>query len=334
YGTLNARGDNAIMVCTGLTADSHAAGKYSLRDQYPGWWDSLIGSGKAFDTDRYFVICANMLGGCMGSTGPSSIYPITGKPYGMLFPVITVTDMVHAQKKLLDHLGVVELFCVTGGSLGGMQALEWSFLYPSYVRSIIPIACSAHLSAQGIAFNEIGRQTIMADPFWNNGDYYLNKPPVYGLAIARMIGHITYLSEEKLQQRFGRKMVQPDVIREEQADQFEIESYLHYKGHTFVERFDANSYLYLTRALDLYDLLRGQDFESGLASIRTPSLFIAMTSDWLFPAVETKKLQETLEKQGKQSLYREVKSIHGHDGFLIEYDAMTPMIKEFLDSMT
>lgn len=333
YGTLNEDSSNAILIATGLTADSHAAGYYTPEDAYPGWWDGLIGAGKAFDTNRYFVICSNVIGGCMGSTGPASIYPITGKPFGMLFPVITVRDMVNAQRRLIDHLGIKKLLAVTGGSMGGLQALEWARTYPERVRSIIPVSCSAHLTAQGIAFNEIGRQTIMADPHWNSGSYYDKKPPTYGLAIARMIGHITYLSEEKLQHRFGRKMVDAEIIKADGADQFEIESYLHYKGHTFVERFDANSYLYITRAIDLFDLAEDGSLLKGLEKINTDSLFITMSSDWLFPPTETIQIVEGLRKQKKRVEYHEIKTFHGHDGFLIETEAMTPPIKKFLNSL-
>ncbi len=330
YGTLNVDRSNAILIGTGLTADSHAAGYYSEKDQYPGWWDGLIGEGKAFDTNKYFVICSNVIGGCMGSTGPASIYPITGKPFGMLFPVITIRDMVRAQHYLIDHLGIKKLLCVTGGSMGGLQALEWARTYPDRVRSIIPVSCSAHLTAQGIAFNEIGRQSIMAEPNWNNGNYYDKKSPTYGLALARMIGHITYLSEEKLQHRFGRKMVDSEIIKADGADQFEIESYLHYKGNTFVERFDANSYLYLTRAIDLFDLAIEGDLSKGVLNINTDCLFITMSSDWLFPPSETIQIVDILRQQQKNVDYVEIKTYHGHDGFLIETASMTEPIRKFL----
>jgi homoserine O-acetyltransferase len=333
YGTLNADHSNAILIETGLTADSHAAGYYSPKDKYPGWWDDLIGPDKAFDTDKYFIICSNVIGGCMGSTGPASIYPITGKPFGMLFPVITIRDMVRAQRYLIDHLGIKQLLAVTGGSMGGLQALEWSRTFPDRIRSIVPISCSAHLTAQGIAFNEIGRQTIMAEPNWNKGNYYDKTVPTYGLAIARMIGHLTYLSEEKLQHRFGRKMVDSEIIKADGADQFEVESYLHHKGHTFVDRFDANSYLYITRAIDLFDLSEEGDLGKGLMKINTKSLFITMSSDWLFPPSETIALVEELRKQKKQADYVEIKTFHGHDGFLLETEAMTPPIKKFLENL-
>ncbi|MDD5457087.1 MAG: homoserine O-acetyltransferase [Candidatus Margulisbacteria bacterium] len=333
YGELNRDKTNAILILNALSGDSHAAGYYAKTDKYPGWWDGLIGPKKAFDTNKYFIICSNVIGGCMGSTGPSSIYPITGKPYGMLFPVITIKDMVNAQLQLVEHLGINKLLCATGGSMGGMQALEWARSHPDRVRSIIPVACSAHLSPQGIAFNEIGRQTIMADPNWNQGDYYNKKPPVYGLAIARMIGHITYLSEEKMQKKFGRKMVHSDVITHKAEDQFEVESYLHYKGHTFVERFDANSYLYITRAIDLFDLSANGDLERGIKSIKCSTLFITMSSDWLFPVSETKKLYEILKNKNRKTDYVEIQSIHGHDGFLIETEKMTEPIKKFLKSV-
>lgn len=265
----------------------------------------------------------------MGSTGPASIYPITGKPYGMLFPLITIRDMVRAQKQLVEYLGIQQLLCVTGGSMGGMQALEWARTYPDRVRSMIPVCVSARLSTQGIAFQEIGRQTIMADPNWNEGNYYQKKAPEYGLAIARMIGHITYLSEEKLQQKFGRKIVKADIVKYDDH-QFEVESYLHYKGHTFVERFDANSYLYLTRAVDLFDLTDNGDLEAGLKKMKTPSLFITMSSDWLFPPADTKQMHDVFVNNKVNSTYVEIDSIHGHDGFLLEYDRMSPAISSFL----
>ena len=330
YGQLNIKHDNAILICTGLSADSHAAGYYSETDKYPGWWDALIGPNKAFDTNHYFVICSNVIGGCMGSTGPSSIYPITGKPYGMLFPVTTITDMANAQIKLIEHLGIDKLFCAAGGSMGAMLTMSLAKHHPDKVEKIIPVACSSHLSPQGIAFNEISRQTIMADPNWNHGNYYHKKVPAFGLALARMIGHITYLSEEKMQQRFGRKMVHSAIIQNEGDEQFEVESYLHYKGHTFVERFDANSYLYLTRAIDLFDLSENQSIEAGVKDWQAQSLFITMSSDWLFPPIETRKICNILEKLNKQTTYFEVNTIHGHDGFLLEFDTMTTPIKKFL----
>ncbi len=330
YGKLNEQRTNAILITTGISADSHAAGYYSENDKYPGWWDPLIGPGKAFDTNKYFVICSNVIGGCAGSTGPSSIYPITGKPYGMLFPVITIKDMVRVQKKLIEHLGIQRLHTIAGGSMGGMQALEWARTFPEAVKSIIPVTCPSRSSPQEIAFSETGRQAIMADPNWNKGNYYTSKPPVFGLAIARMIGHITYLSEEKMNQKFGRKMTNRDVIPNEVDQQFEVESYLHYKGHTFVERFDANSYLFISRAIDLFDLWINNDLAQGLKSICAPSLFITMSSDWLFPPKDTLEMHNILLSQNKISQYLKIDSIHGHDGFLIETDKMTSPIKDFL----
>lgn len=334
YGKLNKAKNNAILITTGITADSHAAEYYSKTDKYPGWWDGLIGPDKAFDTNKYCIICSNVLGGCMGTTGPASIYPITGKPFGMLFPVITIKDIVNVQKKLIDYLGVKKLITVAGGSLGGMQALEWSRSYPEYTKSVIPICCTGRLSAQGIAFNEIGRQTIMSDPNWNKGNYYSKKKPDYGLAIARMIGHITYLSEEKMSLKFGRRTIASNIKTNDTDNQFEIENYLNYKGHTFVERFDANSYLFLTRAMDLFDLAIDDDLSAGLQKLKAQkTLFITISSDWLFPSDETLKIHDILIEQGKDSKYINIESLHGHDGFLIETEKMTPYIVNFLDKV-
>src|SRR5690242_374794 len=245
YGTLNAARSNAILILHAFSGDAHAAG-ISHEGGKPGWWDNMIGPGKGFDTEKYFVICSNVLGGCRGTTGPSSINPATGCPYAMSFPVITIPDMVRLQKMLIDRLGIKRLLTVTGGSMGGMQALEWAVSFPDSVASAIPIACTARHTAQQIAFNEVGRQAIIADLDWNEGNYYGKKPPARGLAVARMVGHITYMSDDSMREKFGRRLRDPN--------QFEVESYLRYRGSQFVDRFDANSYLYITRAMDYYDL--------------------------------------------------------------------------------
>src|SRR5579872_772804 len=245
YGALNAARSNAILILHAFSGDAHAAG-ISAETGKPGWWDNMIGPGKASDTEKYFIICSNVLGGCQGTTGPSSVNPQTGCPYGMTFPVITMGDMARLQAKLIDHLGIERLLAVAGGSMGGMQALEWAVSYPERVMAVIPIATTARHSPQQIAFNEVGRQAIMADPDWNGGNYYGGRPPARGLAVARMIGHITYLSDDSMRSKFGRRLRAPD--------QFEVESYLQYQGNKFVDRFDANSYIYITRALDSFDL--------------------------------------------------------------------------------
>ncbi len=256
YGELNADRSNAILITHAFSGDAHAAG-ISHETGKPGWWDNMIGPGKAFDTDRYFVICSNALGGCQGTTGPGSINPATGAPYAMSFPVITIRDMVHLQKMLVDWLGIQRLLCVAGGSMGGMQALEWAVSYPEFVRCVIPIATTWRHSAQQIAFNEVGRQAIMADPDWCDGDYYDKKPPARGLSVARMVGHITYMSDESMREKFGRKLRQKEKFGFDFGVDFEVESYLRYRGNQFVSRFDANSYLYITKAEDYFDLTNG-----------------------------------------------------------------------------
>jgi len=256
YGELNKDRTNAILILHALSGDAHVAG-YHKGDRKPGWWDNMVGPGKAFDTNKYFVICSNVIGGCKGSTGPSSINPATGKPYGLDFPVITIRDMVNAQRYLIDYLGIEKLLCVAGGSMGGMQALQWTVSYPERVRSAIPIATASRNKAMQIAFNEVGRQAIMSDPNWNRGDYYGKTPPNTGLAIARMVGHITYLSETSMEQKFGRRLRQKEKYGYDFSIDFEVESYLHYQGLSFTQRFDANSYLYITKAIDYFDLANG-----------------------------------------------------------------------------
>src|SRR5271163_3986451 len=272
YGELNARKNNAILVLHAFTGDAHAAGTDKITGA-AGWWDSMIGPGKGFDTDRYFVICSNILSGCRGTTGPGSSNPETGCPWAMTFPSVSVGDIVRLQKMLIDHLGIERLLTVAGGSMGGMQALEWAVAYPDSVASAIPIATTARHSAQQIAFNEVGRQAIMADPDWNGGNYYSSRPPARGLSVARMVGHITYMSDESMRQKFGRRLRAPD--------QFEVESYLQYRGSKFVDRFDANSYIYITRAMDSFDLSQRGTLPSLFEKIRSRFLVISFTSDWL-----------------------------------------------------
>ncbi|MBN1494025.1 MAG: homoserine O-acetyltransferase, partial [Candidatus Omnitrophica bacterium] len=254
-GTLNADASNAVFVCHALSGDAHVAGRYSAEDTKPGWWEEMVGAGKAFDTNTYFVICANVLGGCKGTTGPNSIDPATKKPYGLAFPVVSIADMVRVQKELIDHLGITRLHSVVGGSMGGMQALEWGIRYSENVRSVIAIATTPKLSPQSIAFDEVGRNAIMKDPDWQKGNYYgKDKAPNNGLAIARMIGHITYLSDEAMRTKFGRRLQEREKLGYDFSTEFEVESYLRYQGDKFVERFDANTYLYLTKAMDYFDL--------------------------------------------------------------------------------
>ncbi len=331
FGKLSPKKNNAILIAHALTGDSHCAGYYSDKDKKPGWLDPLVGPGKAFDTDKYFIVCSNVLGGCQGTTGPSSIDSETGKPYGLSFPVITVRDMVNAQKKLLDFLGINHLLCISGGSMGGLNVLEWSVAYPDFVSSIIPVSTCGRLSPQGIAFSEVERQSIIRDPKWKNGNYESDAPPVDGLAVARMIAHITYLSSESMHKKFGRRKhtVADKSLFE---NKFEIESYLQYQGNRFVERFDANSYIYLTKAMDFYDIAENFDsLEQGAARIKCKSLFISFRSDWLFSPKETAELVDALRKTGKDVELHEIESAYGHDAFLVEYPKYSYLIERFLE---
>jgi len=324
YGRLNAAKDNAILLLHALSGSAHA-GFVNDKGEH-GWWEDFIGPGRALDTDRYFVICSNFLGGCGGSTGPGSVDPATGRPYGLSFPVITVGDMVRAQKHLVDSLGIRALLAVVGGSIGGMQALQWAVDYPDAVKSAVILAAANRLSAQGIAFNEVGRQAIMADPFWQNGEYYGGTSPRTGLALARMIGHITYLSEESMHEKFGRALKGANGYHYRFSEDFEVESYLHYKGSRFVERFDANSYLYITKAMDYFDL-------PDLASIKSKTLIMSFSSDWLFPPAQLKSFVRTLRRKHKDVTYCDVQSSRGHDAFLLEVAPLTELISGFLENV-
>src|SRR6266853_1348919 len=286
YGELNPAKSNAVLVLHAFSGDAHAAG-ISPETGKPGWWDNMIGPGKAFDTNRYFVICSNVLGGCRGTTGPSSVNPATGCPYAMSFPVITIADMVRLQKMLIEHLGIEKLLSVSGGSMGAMQALQWAVAYPDAIASSIPIAGTARHSAQQIAFNEVGRQAIMADADWNEGNYYGKRPPARGLSVARMVGHITYMSDESMREKFGRRL--------RDQNQFEVESYLRYRGSQFVDRFDANSYLYITKAMDYFDL--SSDYHSlsaAFENVKARFLVISFTSDWLYPSYQSLEVVRAL----------------------------------------
>jgi homoserine O-acetyltransferase len=331
YGTLNSNRNNAILVTHALSGSAHAAGYHSTDDKYAGWWDRYIGPGKPFDTNHYFIICSNVIGGCTGSTGPSSINPETNSPYGLTFPMVTIEDMVNAQQHLINHLGIDQLLSVVGGSMGGMQTLSWALLYPDMVNSIIAIATSGSLSAQGIAFNEVGRQAIMNDPNWNKGNYYGSEQPDAGLSLARMIGHITYLSEIHLHEKFGREYQNQDISEFDFNNLFTVESYLHYQGIKFVDRFDANTYLYITKAIDFYDLVK--DYGSMINAFKNVSsnfLIISLTSDWLYPSAQLKEIVKALRANGKNVVYTDIETENGHDSFLIENKAMERNITNFL----
>ncbi|RIK34461.1 MAG: homoserine O-acetyltransferase [Chloroflexi bacterium] len=336
YGRLNADRSNAILICHALSGSAHAAGYHCEEDRKPGWWDDCIGPGKAFDTDRFFVICSNVLGSCYGSTGPMSINPATGKPYGLGFPVVTIGDMVRAQVKLIDYLGIDQLLCVAGGSMGGMQVLEWAANHPQRVKSAIPLATTAHHSPMLIAFSEVGRQAIYADPNWNQGDYYdTGKKPDAGLAVARMVGHITYLSEASMQQKFGRRLRNIERYGYEFDTEFEVESYLRYNGNAFTRRFDANSYLYVTKAMDYFDLSKhtGSLAASFANSAYIKFLVVSFTSDWLYPSYHSKKLVSALMAAGADVTYLDIQSTWGHDAFLLEVETMTELLTAFLDRL-
>ncbi|GIW46679.1 MAG: homoserine O-acetyltransferase [Deltaproteobacteria bacterium] len=335
YGRLNPQRDNVILVEHALTASAHAAGKHHPEDKYPGWWDVMIGPGKAFDTTKYFVICSNILGSCYGTTGPSSINPETGRPYGLSFPMISIRDMVRVQRELVKHLGIKRIRSVVGGSMGGMQAIEWALLYPEMVDSIILIASAARTSPQSIAIHRVGIQAIMDDPNWNNGDYYGKAPPEKGLAIARMLGHITYLSDKWLWEKFGRKHTDPATMKLNLNSKFEIESYLEYQGTKFVKRFDANSYIYLLRSIDIYDAAEGYgSLKESFKRIRCKRVFVSsFSSDWLYPTYQSEEIVEALEANNIDVVYHEIKSPYGHDSFLLEYEILTPLITDFLNSI-
>lgn len=332
YGKLNKEKSNAILVCHALSGDAHAGG-WHKGEEKPGWWDIIIGPGKALDTEKFFVICSNVLGGCKGTTGPSSINPGTGKPYGLDFPFITVKDMVDVQRKLLDYLGIGKLFAIIGGSFGGMQVLQWCISYPEMIRFAVPIATSGYSSPQQIAFNEVGRKAITSDPDWNNGDYYGRSPPARGLSLARMIGHITYLSDESMHQKFGRKLQdRVEFSFDFSSQDFQVESYLRYHGDTFVKRFDANSYLYITKAIDYFDLTKKgtESLAEAFKGISAKFLVISISSDWLYPPYQCKEIAEALSANDIDVRHCEIKSNYGHDAFLLESGQINYTIANFL----
>jgi homoserine O-acetyltransferase len=353
YGTPSPARDNVILVCHALSGDAHAAGfatttdgggtrdgfRAEERDQGRGrglgWWDGMIGPGKAFDTDRYFVVSSNLLGGCRGTTGPSSTNPLTGRPYGSDFPVITVADMVRTQRALLNQLGITRLVAVSGGSLGGMQALEWAVLYGDQVGSIIPIASTHALHPQGVAWNAIARNAITADRDWQGGHYYgTGRAPTAGMGVARMVGHITYLSARSLNDKFGRRLQSASDVRYTLVEpEFEVESYLRYQADAFVKRFDANTYLYTSRALSYFDLARqygGGRLAHALRNVSARTLLIAFSSDWLYPPSGSEELAAALRATGREVELHVIDAPYGHDCFLLEEARQTPMIQEFL----
>tara|TARA_R110002110_G_scaffold5945_16_gene30085 strand:- start:2803 stop:4008 length:1206 start_codon:yes stop_codon:yes gene_type:complete len=334
YGTLNVGKSNVVLICHALTLDQFAASVHPVTGK-PGWWPRMVGPGLPIDTDRFFVICQNVVGGCTGTTGPKDIDPTTGKPYGLDFPVITIGDMVRAQSMLLDKLGIEELFCVIGGSMGGMQVLQWAAAYPERVFSAIPIATAARHSAQNIAFHEVGRQAIMADPEWKQGAYLSQETtPAKGLAVARMAAHITYLSEVALHRKFGRNLQDRDTVTYGFDADFQIESYLRHQGSTFVDRFDANSYLYLTRAMDYFDL--AADYGGVLANAfrGTKSRFcvVSFTSDWLFPTSDNRQIVHALNAVAAKVSFVEINTDKGHDAFLLDEPEMFTTLRGFIDS--
>ena len=331
-GTLAPDRSNAILITHALSGDAHVCGRHTPEDPKPGWWDEMVGPGKAIDTNRYFVICSNVLGSCAGSTGPRSVNPDTGNPYNLDFPVITIRDMVRAQRYLIDYLGIEKLLSVVGGSMGGMQAMEWAINYPDRLDSAVPIATTSQLSPQSIAFDWVGREAIKYDPNWNNGNYSADHVPDRGLAAARMLAHITYLSDESMSLKFGRDLQDADSYSFDFHRDFAVESYLEHQGRRFVERFDANSYFYITRAMDYFDLAAraGGDLAKAFSAATAAFLVVSFSSDWLFPTVESRKIVNALLKNRLNVSFCEIKSAYGHDAFLLEADVLGPMLRDFL----
>jgi homoserine O-acetyltransferase len=334
YGQLNADKSNAILICHTLTSDQYVASEHPITGK-PGWWDTLVGPGKPIDTNRFYVVCSNILGGCMGSTGPASINPKTGAPYGLDFPIITIGDMVEAQARLMDHLGIGQLFAVIGGSMGGMQVLEWASRFKDRVFAAMPIATAAWHSSQNIAFDEVGRQAVMADPEWAGGNYYATgKVPRNGLAVARMAAHITYLSEEALHRKFGRTLQDRAALSFSFNAEFQVESYLRHQGSTFVDRFDPNSYLYITRSMDYFDL-RGGDgkvLANAFRGTQTRFCVISFTSDWLYPTRESRKIVRALNAVAANVSFVEIETDKGHDAFLLEEPTFFNTVRGFLNA--
>ena len=333
YGTLNAEKDNAILLFHALTGDAHVCGYHSETDRKPGWWDKMVGPGKSIDTDRFFVVCSNIIGGCSGSTGPGSINPETGNSFNLDFPMITIADMVRAQHRLMQHLQVEHWLAIGGGSMGGMQALQWVIDYPECVGSVLAIATTAKLSPQSIAFDWVGRQAIMSDKEWQEGNYQ-GKNPEKGLAIARMVGHITYLSDESMLRKFGRKLQEENEPSQDFQRNFQVESYLEYQGKQFVERFDANSYLYITRAMDFFDLssICDGNLTEVFRDVKSPFLVVSFSSDWLFPPSHSQELVKSLRNNNIDVTYCDITSAYGHDAFLLEVETLGKLIAGFINS--
>jgi homoserine O-acetyltransferase len=334
YGTLNAEKSNAIIICHALTMDQYVASSHPITGK-PGWWEDVVGPGKPIDTDRYFVICPNIIGGCMGSTGPASVNPATGKPYGLDFPVITIRDMVRAQARLIERLGINDLFCVIGGSMGGMQVLEWAASYGDKVFCAVPIATAPRHSSQNIAFHEVGRQAVMADPDWRHGRYLEEGvSPRKGLAVARMAAHITYLSSKALHEKFGRKLQDRDALTFGFDADFQVESYLRHQGSTFVDRFDANSYLYITRAMDYFDLAadHGGALAAAFQGVKTRFCVVSFTSDWLYPTRDSREIVRALNAVAANVSFVEIESDKGHDAFLLHEPELFDTISGFLNA--
>ena len=344
YGSLNESKDNAILIAHALSGDAHVAGwdknagingNRPWNKRKPGWWDGIVGPGKAIDTNKYFVISSNYLGSCYGTTGPSSINPKTNEPYGLKFPIVTVEDWVNLQKTLLDRLGIEKIHAVAGGSLGGQQAIEWALSYPDMVKKAIILAASPKLSAQGLAFNAVGRSCIMKDTNFNEGNYYKGAMPEHGLAAARMLAHITYLSEEIMHEKFGRRLRNKEQPDFHFGIEFEVESYLDYQGRSFIERFDANSYLYITRAMDYYDAsIKWGDGNliKACERIKSEVMVVSFTSDWLYPPPHCREFADALKVSGKSVIYKNVKSKYGHDSFLVETEKVGKLVKKFINS--
>jgi len=333
YGELNEQEDNVILICHALSGNAHVAGYNTPDDKKPGWWDNMVGPGKGIDTNKYYVICSNFLGGCSGTTGPSSINPATGKPYGLNFPIITIGDMVKVQKLLLDKLNIKNLLAVIGGSIGGMQVLQWAIEYPDFVKSVIAIATATHLGAQSIAFDAVGRNAILADANFIDGQYHGRAGPDRGLAIARMIGHITYLSEQGMREKFGRQLQSADRYSYDFNSEFAIETYLDHQGQTFVGRFDANSYLYITKAADYFDLQKDYgSLTKAFANVKSRFLVISFASDWLFTPAQSRAMVEALAAENKDVSFCDIASPYGHDAFLLEPGVLGRFICCFLQT--
>ena len=335
YGTLNEDASNAVLLCHALSGNAHAAGRHDPHDpKTSGWWDLYVGPGRPFDTDRFFVICSNNLGGCDGTTGPSSIHPETGRPYGLTFPMITIGDMARLQKALVDHLGIRRLLAVAGGSMGGMIALQWALDYPEQLAAAIIIASTPRLSAQNIAFNAVARQAIMADPNFNGGNYYDRERPRKGLALARMMAHITYLSEKGLHDKFGRRLQDRDKLSFGFENDFAVESYLHYQGSSFVEKFDANTYLYITKAMDYFDPFPDpRTTAERLASVMAKILVMSFDTDWRFDTSRSKELVKLLNWHAKKVTFEQFASPYGHDAFLLYQPSYQQSLASFLNRL-